>query len=1004
MDHGQVLPDRWVAPLVLPSRPHEPEKAPFPLVASIAPVVAAAAIWAVTRSPFALVFAALGPIVAIASLLDSRRHAVRRRRREAARYVSSITALRVEMAEAHERERCEAWRRTPSATMLIACARDDPERWHARSPGRAVLGRGTIASMLRLDGSVVSDLERELRDVVAFLEDAPLSCEAGEGIGVVGPSPLARAALRGLLLQLCRSSDPSVVRIEVPSTKEWEWAAGLPHATGPMVADGGARRTGEHAQENIGAARPGSATIQEPERWIVVRDLTDGGSGPSEPFEADVGRVTLLVAATTGEQLPPGCGTVLRVDGVRRGRVVRSRDGFAGTIVVPEFIGREQAAGFARDLREMAAAAGLGLRREALPDRVVFEELVEVSSAGSGETVGRDLSCPLGRTRRGHIVVDLVGQGPHALIGGTTGSGKSELLVTWIASMASRHSTRELTVLLVDFKGGSSFAQLAELPHCVGVITDLDEREASRALASLRAELRFREEQLRQYGARDIADAELGGRLPRLVIVVDEFAAMLGLFPELHALFVDLAARGRSLGVHLVLCTQRPAGIVRDALLANCNLRLSLRVNNRSDSLAVIGTEEAARIAPDNPGRCFLDTGSGRTIEFQAAVTVSADIRHIVETTRSSEVASPELRRPWLDPLPRRLPRNDARLRAAMFDGEQPGILLGLLDDPERQRQNAAVWIPERHGHLLLLGGPGTGKTSLLAAIHEHGGGYSVDAIAPDPESLWDALVDAARQDGPDSVPRKGRVLLLDDWDSVSARWPSDHRQAGIELLLRVLRDGPAARRHVVLASQRLTGQLQSARPSFGSAVILRLADRSDHLLAGGRPEYWDTSDPPGSGEWRGLRMQCVLPTQPPPAAVARVQNAPDLEPSDGPLLVVSSSPTRTAEGLRRDGFEVSELSPLSRATANTTGFRGITVADSARKTALVGDLDAWQANWSLFSSLRGDCGLVFDGGSLADYRLLTRRRELPPVLAAETDHGWLVTPDGVTHRRRIRR
>src|SRR6185312_6153436 len=116
--------------------------------------------------------------------------------------------------------------------------------------------------------------------------------------------------------------------------------------------------------------------------------------------------------------------------------------------------------------------------------------------------------------------------------------------VSWVVAMASAHPPERLTVLLVDFKGGAAFEPLARLPHTIGIVTDLDDERAARALASLRAELRHRERQLAAVEARDIDGT---GALPRLVIIVDEFAAMMADHPDLHTLFADIAARGRSL-------------------------------------------------------------------------------------------------------------------------------------------------------------------------------------------------------------------------------------------------------------------------------------------------------------------------------------------------------------------------------------------------------------------------------------------------------------------------
>ncbi len=179
---------------------------------------------------------------------------------------------------------------------------------------------------------------------------------------------------------------------------------------------------------------------------------------------------------------------------------------------------------------------------------------------------GRSTRALLGVGYDGEFAVDLVRDGPHALIAGTTGSGKSELLQTLVATLAVVNRPDEMTFVLVDYKGGSAFAECADLPHTVGLVTDLDTRLVERALVSLGAELRRRETQLAQAGAKDIEDyldkRARGGNvlppLPRLLLVIDEFASMVRELPEFISGLVNIAQRGRSLGIHLVLATQRP--------------------------------------------------------------------------------------------------------------------------------------------------------------------------------------------------------------------------------------------------------------------------------------------------------------------------------------------------------------------------------------------------------------------------------------------------------------
>ena len=179
------------------------------------------------------------------------------------------------------------------------------------------------------------------------------------------------------------------------------------------------------------------------------------------------------------------------------------------------------------------------------------------------------------------FAIDFVADGPHGLVGGTTGSGKSELLRTLVAGLAASVDPDHLTFVLIDFKGGSAFDECARLPHTVGMVTDLDEHLAERALRCLEAELRHRERALREPGAVDLPDYLRKGLpepLPRLLVIIDEFATLKAELPDFVDALVGVAQRGRSLGVHLVLATQRPPGAVSDNIRANTNLRIALRV------------------------------------------------------------------------------------------------------------------------------------------------------------------------------------------------------------------------------------------------------------------------------------------------------------------------------------------------------------------------------------------------------------------------------------------
>ncbi|WP_104163347.1 FtsK/SpoIIIE domain-containing protein [Cryobacterium sp. N22] len=989
MTHAPEPPT--IDPIRLPTPPAPPGRPGFPLIACVAPLIAAGLIWAITGSALVLVFAVLSPIIAVAGLVDGRRSSSRQRRRDVVGYAAQMAEAADAVDQGLARLRREAWRAAPSVHRMLRDAHD-PTRWADPAAASLVLGAGPVPSGLRLEGGDNAE-QRELRARAAVLDGAPITVDPAGGIGLVGPGLVVRALARSLVVQLVGQFSPRALGVRIPAGHDWAWAAGLPHRS-----------------------------AVSPAGWLTITGSTPGPPGPPDPpgrpgQSGGSGGDFRIALAETGAALPPGCATIVRVHGASEAEVVRLGGQPAALHFVPYLVAEQQTSGFGAMLARAAETAGLAGSEDALPETVAFAPLcsgwVTAPGAGADRADRADgspggLACVIGMGEHGPLSVDLVTEGPHALVGGTTGSGKSELLVTWVAALAARYPPSQVTFLLVDFKGGAAFDTVRELPHCVGLITDLDDREALRALASLAAELRHRERVLRDTGGRDITDPRSAGRLPRLVIVVDEFATMLDAFPTLHALFVDIAARGRSLGVHLVLCTQRPAGVVRDALLANCSLRLSLRVNNAADSQAVIGSDAAARIDAVRPGRCVVRSGSAAAQPCQVATTTDTDIQAVLNGAPAS--GQPP-RRPWLDPLPRLVTATQVAALAA-GGPPSPAFVLGLIDEPELQRYTVAGYDPRADGHLLVVGGAGTGKSTLLAAIAAQAP-HRVDLIPADVEATWDALVRArAALDGlAGSAPSGGRrhdagpecrVLLFDDIDAVLARWGEEHRAAALDLLTGLLRDGGQSGLRLVVTGQRLTGALQALPALCQSRLVLRLPSVYEHQAAGEPAASYDETVPPGGGRWRGARIQ-LMQAEPAglshePAAVPSALF--DAGASTRVLLVVAGSAARTAAAIRSAAAPAFPHVALLGAhpSAGTPEDR-VVVSDVAAGTVLVGDADTWQAHWSLLTGLRGVAPLVFDGASLADFRLVTRRRDLPPPLAPGSSRGWLVRPDGTVHR-----
>ncbi|MFK4730202.1 FtsK/SpoIIIE domain-containing protein [Agromyces mediolanus] len=941
--------------LRLPSPPGTRAKAPFPILATLAPIATAGVLFALTRSPLALVFAAVGPLVGIAAMLDGRRGARRAQRGEARDRARAQQALDTELTDRHAVERAEAWRRTPPLELLLT---EPPgARWFGDDGQELVLGRGTAASLVQLEGEAVDEADHALLARAASLPDAPVRADLAAGIGFVGPELLARAAARATVVRWASTVRPGGrAGIAVPTTEAWAWAAQLPH-------------------------RGADASLT-----VVDGALPAGAAG------------VIAVAADRGA-LPPGLGTVVRLRTARQASVERLGVRPWNGEFAPDLLGERQAEAAA--LRLARTAARSGLDETSLPRRVDLAGLTHPRAVGRGS-----LAVTVGAGRSGPLELDLVRQGPHALIGGTTGSGKSEFLLTWLAALAVAYSPARVAMLLVDFKGGAAFQPIADLPHVVGIVTDLDEAEALRAVESLRAEIRRREQQLRADGARDFVELDDGTELPRLVIVVDEYQALVERFEPLARLFADIAARGRSLGMHLILSTQRPNGTVREQITANCRLRICLRVLHPADSRAVVGVDEAAGIPPGVPGRAVVDDGTGPPRPFQSAIADPLQL----ELLRAGRAADTPARRPWLDPLPTRLPI--AELESDR-DGDGGGIGFGLLDAPEQQRRLAAEWRPAADGALLVCGAPGSGRTTTLrtlsAAFRARFPTASVIELPDERAAAWDTLIALAREAESGGFETGHRLLVIDRIDVRFRGWPEEYRVAAGDALSTILRLSGGGL-HVAASAMRAVGMPAEVRDGFQSFVLLRQASRGELAQLGGEPALWHADDAPGAGQWRGLRLQVAMPD--PASDASPIAGVPVR--AGGAAAVASPALPRVEELELRAGrsyalvarnvpLALARLAALPRVRVEVLTIAGqaseaLPHAGGDEATVFVGDVDAWAAAWRQWGALKHTAEVLVDGG-LPEFRALHRVHELPPLLSRGAPQGWRIAPDGTVAR-----
>ena len=490
--------------------------------------------------------------------------------------------------------------------------------------------------------------------------------------------------------------------------------------------------------------------------------------------------------------------------------------------------------------------------------------------AAGGDPLPRTV---IGVAGDGVVDIDLDRDGPHALMAGTTGAGKSELLRTLVVGLAVASSPDHLTFVLIDYKGGSTFDACARLPHVVGVVTDLDDRLANRALRSLHAELRRREQLLRTVAAADLAAYRrlpASEVLPRLVVVIDEFAALVSEQPDfLHAL-VGIAQRGRSLGVHLILATQRPSGVISDDIRANTNLRLALRLHDTADAIDVVGDGAPAAIPRGLAGRAVMRLGPGEMLTFQTArcTTPSSvggtELDVLVDAIREAcvLVGARSPASPWLAPLPSRLPVDESSVTQG---------IVGLVDDPDRQRVEPLRW-NRADGNLLLVGAAGSGVTSTLVllgtvAVADGSGShlYVIDgrgdqALSIFERSPWCGGVvrlherervirlinrvadELTRRVADRAEPRHPIVVLIDGLDAVRSALDDLETVAESDMLDAILSLGAAHDVTMVCAIDRVATVPSSVLARFAQRWIFHITDPLDAIGLGVAP-----ADVPGS-------------------------------------------------------------------------------------------------------------------------------------------------------------
>ncbi len=823
----------------LPAPPNPARRGRIPLAASFVPLLTGLLLFLLLKSPVMLIVAAMSPLMALSTLVGDRRGGKKSFAREAAAFRKRLDDAMEELAVALESETATRRAGSPDApTLMERVAELSPLIWERRlSDSDFMCLRVGVADLpcqsivtVRDGGDAALRAEADAKlgghrlvPSVPLMVDLP---RVGT-LGLVGDRVAGNGLARWLLLQAAILHSPGelvvLAALTESSAEEWAWLKWLPHLRPDRVG------------LQVGAVAIGRA---ESEGLLTeVRDLADrrrgrrravsGGPRPTEVLlllDEDVGCDRALVsAALTGageahvaaiwlgreaRDLPGQAGAFAELERARA--VLAFTDVASGTTVADvsaEAVSRTLAERTARLLAPVQDVGELA-RVGDIPKRIGLLELLELIPPTAEELERRwarwqgDLTAAVGVAADGIMTLDLRSEGPHALIAGTTGSGKSELLRTFVAAAAAAIPPNRLSFLLVDYKGGAAFAPCAALPHVVDVVSDLDEHLAERALISLNAELKRRERILAEEGAKDLlelARRDVDTAPPLLVIAVDEFAKLREEVPDFVDGVVDIAQRGRSLGVHMVLAAQTLRNAFTPAIRANTNLRLALRVSEETESEDMIASPLAAHIPSGEGyrGRGFSRTGHGELREFQAAYIsglsdfspqreiqleefhfgapaldldaararadsdAESDLVLLGEAAcrAQARLKLPVPAPPWLPTLPSVLDLEVVERLSAPTGG----VAIGLVDLPHLQRQEPLVLDLESAGHVAVFGASNSGKTTALTSA------ALALARARRPRELGLYCLDAAGGDlAPlDGLAHCGGVVMADEEERV---------------------------------------------------------------------------------------------------------------------------------------------------------------------------------------------------------------------------------------------
>lgn len=641
-------------------------------------------------------------------------------------------------------------------------------------------------------------LQKELYDLCngpheIFSVPLALSLRDTPIVGVIGQREEAYAYVRGLILQIGALHSYDEVKMvflyDRQEGEEWDFAKWLPHtwdeegAVHYMAAGDGDARELSVLLEREFAQRSGEDNRREPLPWYVVFALDRRLGERTELVRQILSQkecrgFSLVVLCEELRLLPKECAKVVELHGQEawlydQDDIYGRRSRFTPDISMTGPC-RELAVKLGNTFLQTAAS------KKELPEMLTFLQLFGVGKTEHLNALTRWKEHDPTRTLATEVGVDENGarftldlhekfHGPHGLVAGMTGSGKSEFIMTYILSLAVNYHPNEVAFILIDYKGGGMAQAFETLPHTVGIITNLDGAAVSRSLVSIQSELKRRQTIFQQVSKQinvsniDIykyqklyREGTVTEPLQHLFIISDEFAELKTQQPDFMNELVSAARIGRSLGVHLILATQKPSGVVDDQIWSNSRFRVCLKVQEKSDSMDMLKRPDAASLT--KTGRFYLQVGYNEVFEMgqsawsgapylpsdrpetgkDRSVSILDGVGHVVrgaalKRKRGSgekqldtivrylaALAQSEGIRPrpmWMPPLKTCILLQDLTARYATGPMEGLNPVVGEADDPQRQRQFPMTLPLSREGNAVIYGAAGGGKTTFITTM-----------------------------------------------------------------------------------------------------------------------------------------------------------------------------------------------------------------------------------------------------------------------------------------------